>query len=494
MDGGAYEVWGLLGQGGMSEVRLAKHKALMVPVVIKTMRGANTSTEDAQKRLLNEARVMAKIPDPRVVRAIDAGVGGDGRPYLVQEYVDGLDIAELDARRREGIGVGLPLWFVCMVLKETCRALHAAHQTGVVHRDVKPSNIFGSPETGLRLGDFGIAVVHDDCAQMEVSGTLGFMAPEQLKCEAAERTTDVYGAGATAYALRYGNYAFGTIEQILAPDVDARFPPPQHPAEGYFQQLVRTMLAKDPARRVSTASVAARHFAQIERAIRPTTTMHAPLVCVDKKTFQILGCRISLAVGDIAGAQADGIVSSANYHMQMRSGVGEALRRRGGDEIEAEAMKDGEHALGSCVVTGAGKLAAKKVLHAVSAWNETSCVGRTAQRAFLAADEHGLRSLAIPALGTGAARVSIETCANAMMTALRWHLALGGTRISEVHVVLDSEEKLRAFREVANEALRDQDEPPGLVDLGLPASGPASSPAADSATHIDVAALATNAR
>lgn len=199
-------------------------------------------------------------------------------------------------------------------------------------------------------------------------------------------------------------------------------------------------------------------------------------------------------MGDIAEAQADGIVSSANFHMQMRSGVGDALRRRGGDEIEVEAMKDGEQALGSVVATGAGRLRAKRVLHAVSAWNEASCVGRTAQRAFLYADEYGLRSLAVPALGTGAARVSIETCANAMMTALRWHLAVGGTRVTNVNVYLDSEAKLRTFREVADEALRDQDDPPGLVDVGLPASGPASVPAPDSATHLDVAGLAPAAR
>src|SRR5258708_25889493 len=104
----AYEVWGLLGEGGMGEVRLAKHRALMIPVIIKTPRGANAHSEDAQQRVLNEARVMAKIPDPRVVRAIDAGVGDDGRPFLVEEYVDCIDIAALDARPRDRISVAMP--------------------------------------------------------------------------------------------------------------------------------------------------------------------------------------------------------------------------------------------------------------------------------------------------------------------------------------------------------------------------------------------------
>ncbi len=151
-----YEVWGRLGEGGMSQVWLAKHGLLNVPVVMKTLR---TSIEDHEgfDRILNEARLMARIASPRVVRAIDAGVH-EGSGYIVQEYVDGIDLNELDHRRRTSLGVGLPLWFVCYVMQETCFALHASHQTGVIHRDVKPSNIFGSPETGIRLGDFGIAL------------------------------------------------------------------------------------------------------------------------------------------------------------------------------------------------------------------------------------------------------------------------------------------------------------------------------------------------
>src|SRR4051812_14727032 len=97
-----YEGWGLLGRGGMREVRLAKHVALAVPVIIKTLLVTGGDAEEARRRVLNEARTMAKITDPRVVRAIDTGVEADtegGRPYLVEEYVDGVDIAELDQRR-----------------------------------------------------------------------------------------------------------------------------------------------------------------------------------------------------------------------------------------------------------------------------------------------------------------------------------------------------------------------------------------------------------
>src|SRR5262249_6153554 len=144
--------------------------------------------EAGARRMFNEARLMARVTSPRVVRAVDAGTL-EGAPFLVQEYVDGVDMAELDRERRAALGVGLPLWTVCYVMEEPCRALHAAHQVGVIHRDVKPSNLFAAPETGIRLGDFGIAVANADAPTREVSGTLKFMAPEQLRGEAADRTT-----------------------------------------------------------------------------------------------------------------------------------------------------------------------------------------------------------------------------------------------------------------------------------------------------------------
>jgi serine/threonine-protein kinase len=492
-----YEIWGLLGTGGMSEVYLAKHRVLAIPVILKTLRDPSTPSKPppplnpstggvhddaAIERVLHEARVMAKIPDPRVVRAIDAGVH-EGAPYLVQEYVDGIDLEELDKRRREALGVGLPLWFICHVMHEVCAALHSAHQTGVIHRDVKPSNIFGAPETGVRLGDFGIAVARTDAANSNVSGTLGYMAPEQLRGEETTRATDVFGAAATAFTLRYGRYPFRTVGEALDLETRPLFASPQNPVVGYFQRLIEEMLAKDPLRRPANAAQCAHHFSMIAKAIR-SGARSAALVQIDAHSFRINGVVVKMVAGDISESKTEGIVCSANYEMKMRSGVGEALRARGGDCIEEEAMKLGERPLGSCIATGPGSLPVKTILHAVGAWNETSCIGRSSQRAFLLADEHGLKTLAMPALGTGVARVSLERCANAMMTALKWHVLLGGSRLEEVHVVLENEAKLKVFREVAEEALRDEDDAPELVDLGLPVSDVVVR--GDSSTHIDI--------
>jgi serine/threonine-protein kinase len=170
--------------------------------------------------------------------------------------------------------------------------------------------------------------------------------------------------------------------------------------------------------------------------------------------------------------------------MKMRIGVGEALRRKGGDSIEEEAMKKGEQPLGSCIRTGAGSLAAKHVFHAVSAWNECSCVGRAFARALLLAEENSCVSLSAPALGTGFARVSMEMCASAMMSTLRRHAMLGGARLRELTLWFDTEAKRRIYQDVAEEVLGIlQTRHFGPADIGLPDDHVAAT--GDAATCVD---------
>jgi serine/threonine-protein kinase len=472
-----YEVWGRVGAGGMSEVWLARHVGLGMPVVLKTLKAelaSGASSRDPRDRMLEEARLMARVTSPHVVRAIDTGEH-EGVPYVVQEYVDGIDLAELDRRRRAALGVGLPLWFVCEVIDQTCDALMAAHRVGVIHRDVKPSNLFATPD-GVRLGDFGIAVQHTSARAAEVSGTLKFMAPELLLGEPPSRAADVYSVGATAFDLRYGTAPFLTYDAVRDPAARPPFPAAHSAAESYFQHLVSRTLEKNPDARLPDPKPAQRHVRTLRKILGGEVASRT-FVATGPATFRYGACEVSFVVGDIARAEADAIVSSANYEMKMRTGVGDALRRAGGDELEVAAMAEGERELGACVVTRAGRLSAKHVLHAVSAWNETSVIGRTTHRALLAAEELGARSIALCALGTGAARVTFETCATAMMSALRFHLQLGGSRLERVVVYLADEDKLRRFREVAIDTLhvmRESEGDVGLASAGPPVSGDAA--------------------
>jgi len=483
-----YQTWGLLGEGGMSEVWLAKHEVLAMPVIIKTLRRALHADDawGAAARIISEARLMARVASPSIVRALDAGEirdGANGRPipFLVQEYVDGIDYAELDRRRRASLGVGLPLWLACHVMRDVCTALRAAHQAGVIHRDLKPSNVFGEPYSGVRLGDFGIAVAYHDGSPPESAGTLPFMAPEQLRDGDIGRFTDVWGVGATACDLRYGHAPFASVAEILDDRAPPRLPPPASPAEAYFQDVVRRLLAKDPDHRPHDVLAPLSHFTMLAKALSPP---EPAVTRIGSHTLHLGPLKLSFVVGDIATASADAIVSSANFELAMRTGVGEALRLRGGDEIEAQATAGGEQPLGSCIRTTAGRLQAKHVFHAVSAWNEVSCVGRAFVRALLLAEEHGCASIAAPALGTGSARVGVEMCANAMMTTLQRYAMLGGTRVHEITIWLDSEVKRRVYQEIAEEVFGILDARHfGYADVGLPDES--TVPSAHGATCLD---------
>ncbi len=471
-----YEVWGRIGAGGMSEVWLAKHVGLGMPVILKTLKAGvgGTSGRDPRDRMLEEARLMARVTSPHVVRAIDTGEH-EGVPYVAQEYVDGIDLAELDERRRAALGVGLPLWFVCEAIDQTCDALQAAHRVGVIHRDVKPSNLFATPN-GARLGDFGIAVTDAASRTAEVSGTLKFMAPELLQGLPPSRAADVYSVGATAFDLRYGTAPFLTYADVRDPHVRPPFPAAHSATESFFQHLVSRALEKNPDARLADPKPAQKLVRTLRR-ILGSEVAGRTFVATSPSTFRYGQCEVSLVVGDVAKAEADAIVSSANYEMKMRTGVGEALRRAGGDEIEELAMAGGERELGACIVTRAGQLQARHVLHAVSAWNETSVIGRSMHRSLLAAEELGARSLAMCALGTGVARVTLETCASAMMSTLRFHLQLGGSRLTKIVVYLSDEEKLRRFREVALDTLhvmRETEGDVGLASGDSPVSGDAA--------------------
>lgn len=447
---GVFEVWGPIGQGGMSRVWLARHKELSTPVVLKTLLDGGDS-DAAFARLRNEARLMARIPSPRVVRAVDVGIH-QGFPYLAQEYVDGLDLAELDQRRRSALRRGLPLWFVCEVVNAVADALQSAHQTGVLHRDVKPSNLFFSPQTGIRLGDFGIAMAQGLRDEM-ASGTLRFVAPEVLRGDAPSRQCDVYSLGATAYDLFYGTPPFTKINDIVL-GAPLTFPASRSAEEAYFQHVLARMLDRDPARRTASMRAPVRLLGPLGHRLRPRIQG----IPRGRGEIQIGQLTVRCRLGDIADAEVDGIVNSANDEMSMRSGVGGALRARGGQIIEDEATSGGKRALGDCVATSGGSLKCRNVLHAVSAWREASCIARTTQRAFLLAEELGLRSLAIPALGTGAARVTLESCAYAAASALYWHVLLGGSRLREVVFCLYDKASLDVFiEELSGVLLGDSD-------------------------------------
>ena len=198
---GNYKIKHVLGEGGMGVVYLAEREDLGSLVAIKLLRDAWLSPA-RRERFTVEQRTLAQLNHPCIARLYDAGILGDGTPWFVMEYVEGLPLTEYCRERECSIDQRLRLFHA------VCEAVLYAHQHAVIHRDLKPSNILVKNDGSVRLLDFGIA------KQMEPSGaeaeqtrtvlrlmTPAYAAPEQLRGDRVGIQTDVYSLGVILYEM-----------------------------------------------------------------------------------------------------------------------------------------------------------------------------------------------------------------------------------------------------------------------------------------------------
>lgn len=201
---GRYQLLEVIGEGGMARVWRARDTKLQLEVAIKIVVGDERAIGVRRGRLLNEARAMMKTRHPGIVQVYEV-VDEVERPYIIMEYVDGGSLQQrLDAAR----GAGLPPRQVCAWMIEVLGALAAAHAGGVVHRDVKPSNVLLDRFGHAKIADFGIALLFhlDRTTRTQVAmGSMMFMAPEQrLDARGVGPAADLYAVGSTTYALLTG--------------------------------------------------------------------------------------------------------------------------------------------------------------------------------------------------------------------------------------------------------------------------------------------------
>jgi serine/threonine-protein kinase len=261
---GRYELRRPLGHGAMAVVDLADDVELARPVALKRLAENLARDEDLRRRFLREARLAARLSHPNVVRVYDVGEDG-GLPFIAMEYVEGETLAELVARRGR-----LPPAEAAALGAQACTALAAAHEAGLVHRDVKPQNLLLRSDGTLKLGDFGIAFGGNEATQLTQAGTLlgtaAYVAPEQARGERVTAAADIYGVGAVLYELLTGEpprrvVSFSELEDDAAfrlPDLAARAPgvPPDLAA------AVADCLAVRPEDRPASAAALARRLAR----------------------------------------------------------------------------------------------------------------------------------------------------------------------------------------------------------------------------------------
>ncbi|HEV2179127.1 MAG TPA: serine/threonine-protein kinase, partial [Gemmatimonadaceae bacterium] len=267
---GAYTLVEPIGQGGMGTVWLARRTdgRFEGRAAVKLLNLARLSAS-GQGRFRREGSVLARLTHPGIARLLDAGVGPNGQPYLVLEYVDGQPI-DVYARER-GIGVDARIRLVLDVIA----AVGHAHANLIVHRDLKPSNILVTRDGAVKLLDFGIAKLLDDDATgrhtaLTAEGSRAFTpdyaAPEQVRDGTITTATDVYALGVLLYVLVAGKHP--TAEGCASPVDELRALFEVEPARlgvGDLDTVLAKALRKDARERYQTVAALGQDLARVLR-------------------------------------------------------------------------------------------------------------------------------------------------------------------------------------------------------------------------------------
>ncbi len=257
---GSYRVARLLGQGGMGRVYKAVHPTIGSRVAIKVLSAACAENPNLVARFFSEARAANVIRHEGIVNVLDLASFPSGAPYIVMEYIDGAPLSSLIAHHAP-----FPLGGYATLIAEVLDALGAAHSHGIVHRDIKPDNVFVTANGRAKLLDFGIAKLRPDLSNIEGStqtgallGTPHYMSPEQARGLPADARSDLYSVGLLLFEGVTARRAFeGTqLFELLQGHIEGAPPEPRslrHELPIEYQRVILKALAKAPEHRFATA-------------------------------------------------------------------------------------------------------------------------------------------------------------------------------------------------------------------------------------------------
>jgi predicted Ser/Thr protein kinase len=267
---GKYEVLERIGGGGMGTVFKARDSVLNRIVALKVISGGDEVTDELRARFFREAQACARLTHPNIITIYDLGEG-DGRLFIVMEYLDGRELKQLIAQQ-----ASITIEDKLSIMRQVCDGLHYAHLQGIIHRDIKPGNILIRPDGQVKILDFGVARIADTEQGLTrtglIMGTLRYVAPEQIR-GLADARSDIFSVGAVFYELLSGQAPFsGKSAPEILDQIRTQEPRPLQqidpslPAE--LAELVAHALRKDPAERFTDLLQVRRVVEGVERKLR----------------------------------------------------------------------------------------------------------------------------------------------------------------------------------------------------------------------------------
>ncbi len=256
---GRYRVEERVGAGGMGTVYRAVQTNIGRDVAVKIVNALALQNPEMVRRFENEAHIISQLRHPNTLKLIDFGKLGDGRPYLVTEFLTGVSLETVLTRERKS-----PEWTLG-VMRQVCDSLAEAHEKGIIHRDLKPENIFIEEVGGdaiVRVLDFGIAKLGkgSQTATGTVFGTPAYMSPEQAQGRGADARSDLYSLGTIAYKCIAGRTPFVSDEPLALLLMHVQEPPaplsracPPGTVSPPIEAFLMSLIAKDPAHRPESA-------------------------------------------------------------------------------------------------------------------------------------------------------------------------------------------------------------------------------------------------
>ena len=359
---GPYEIVAPIGAGGMGEVFRARDARLGRDVAIKVLPHAVATRTDRLRRFEQEARATAALSHPNVVAVYDVHVEGE-TPYVVSELLEGETLREalqrgpLSPRRAIEIAV------------QVASGLAAAHQKGIVHRDVKPENIFLTADGRAKVLDFGLARVveadtdavltrvGDDPATVPgtVLGTVGYMAPEQVRGEVVDARADVFALGTVCYEMLAGRRAFTGETSVEVMAAIVRSDPPELPADTppALGRVIRRCLEKAPAQRFQSTVDVAFALEAIAGNTTPSEPMAVPAGIVPARRLAVRPATMTAVLGGaVLGAAAIWSVMQADRPAPAAEVAYEAKTFDRQPVMNARFMPDGQTIVYSAAARG----------------------------------------------------------------------------------------------------------------------------------------------